>query len=160
MAKKKIKGAIPPSQIIAQNRKSRFNYALEDRFEAGIVLQGWEVKSLRAGKANISEAYVILKRGEIWIVGAQINPLLSASTHVRADATASRKLLLHRYEIRKLVGYVQRSGYTLIPTVLYWKKGRVKVEFALAKGKKAHDKRQTIKEREWNREKSRVLKPR
>ncbi|HAT41669.1 MAG TPA: SsrA-binding protein [Rheinheimera sp.] len=143
---------------IAQNRKARHDYHLEDRYEAGIELQGWEIKSIRLGKANISDAYVIIKNGEAYLFGAQIQPLNSASSHVVCDPERSRKLLLHRRELNKLVGHKERDGYTLIATSLYWKACWVKLEFYLAKGKKAFDKRDDIKERDWSREKERMMK--
>ncbi len=143
---------------IAQNRKARHDYHLEDRYEAGIELQGWEIKSIRLGKANISDAYVIIKNGEAYLFGAQIQPLNSASSHVVCDPERSRKLLLHRRELNKLVGHKERDGYTLIATSLDWKACWVKLEFYLAKGKKAFDKRDDIKERDWSREKERMMK--
>jgi SsrA-binding protein len=155
MGKKK---AGTPSATIALNKKARHDYVLEDRFEAGIALEGWEVKSLRAGRVQIKESYVIIRHGEIFLLGAHITPLSSASTHVQADPTRTRKLLLHRTEIAKLIGAVERRGYTLVPLALYWKRGRAKLEIALAKGKKAHDKRAAIKERDWQREQQRLLK--
>lgn len=146
------------SKSIAVNRKASHEYTLEQRFQAGMVLEGWEVKSLRAGKAQIAESYVLLKKGEAWLIGANITPLLSASTHIRADAARTRKLLLHRKELNSLVGLVERKGYTLIPLSLYWSKGHVKMEIGLAKGKKQHDKRSTEKERDWQREKQQIFK--
>ncbi len=143
---------------IAQNRKARHEYFLEDRYEAGIELQGWEVKSIRLGKVNISDAYVDLKNGEAFLYGAQIQPLNSASSHVVCDPERSRRLLLNRREINKLVGHKEREGYTLIPTAMYWKACWVKLEFYLAKGKKSFDKRDDIKERDWSREKERMMK--
>ena len=148
----------PSSPQIAQNRKARHDYAIEQKFEAGLALQGWEVKSLRAGRAQLKEGYVVLDRGEAFLIGAHISPLTSASTHVRADPTRSRKLLLHREELNKLIGAVERRGYTLVPLSLYWKHGRAKIEIALARGKQAHDKRQDIKQRESDREISRAIK--
>jgi len=152
--------AQPGTSTIAQNKKARHNYFIEDRFEAGIVLEGWEVKGLRAGRANLQESYVSVKNGEVFLVGAHISPLASASTHVNPNPTRARKLLLHTEEINKLIGAVERKGYTLVPLALYWKKGRAKVEIALAKGKQAHDKRATIKKREGEREMERALKNR
>lgn len=143
---------------IAENRKARHEYTLEESFEAGIVLQGWEVKSLRAGKGGIADSYVIIKRGEAWLLGAQIVPLLSASTHIRPENQRTRKLLLNKKELRQLIGAVERKGYTIVPTLMYWKNGLVKVQIALAKGKKTHDKRQSIKEREWQRTQRRLMK--
>ena len=143
---------------IAQNRKARHEYFLEDRYEAGIELQGWEVKSIRLGKVNISDAYVDVKNGEAFLYGAQIQPLNSASSHVVCDPERSRRLLLNRREINKLIGHKERDGYTLIPTAMYWKACWVKLEFYLAKGKKSFDKRDDIKERDWSREKERMMK--
>lgn len=141
---------------IALNRKARHNYNLEQRFEAGIVLQGWEVKSIRAGKAQISESHVIIRRGEAWLVNTVIHPLLSASTHVTTDDSRSRKLLLHAKEIGTLLGSIERKGYTVVPTAMYWKKNKVKIELALAKGKKDYDKRASEKDRDWERDKARL----
>jgi SsrA-binding protein len=143
---------------IAINRKARHEYTLEEFFEAGIILEGWEVKSLRAGRAQLDQSYVILKNGEAWLLGGLITPLITASTHVHADPQRTRKLLLHAHELNKLIGNVERKGYTLIPLKLYWKGNRVKLEIALAKGKKTHDKRATEKERDWNRDKQRLRK--
>jgi SsrA-binding protein len=143
---------------IALNKKAKHEYFIEERFEAGIVLQGWEVKAIRAGKVQITDSYVLLKNGEAFLFGAQISPLLSASTHVRPDPTATRKLLLHREEINKMIGAVERKGYALIPLAMYWKGGRVKVEIGLAKGKKEYDKRAAEKERDWQREKGRLMR--
>ena len=156
MAKKKP----TDSNTIAQNKKARHDYHIEDQFEAGLALQGWEVKSLRDGRAQLKESYVIVRNGELFLFGAHFSPLASASTHVDPDPTRTRKLLLHRQEINRLVGNVERKGYTLVPLSLYWKQGRAKLKIALAKGKKEHDKRATIKEREWNREQHRILKQR
>lgn len=146
------------SATIALNKKARFEYFIEETFEAGLALEGWEVKSLRAGRVQITESHVIVKHNETWWLGATITPLTSASTHKPADPTRTRKCLLHRTEINKLIGSVERKGYTIVPTKLYWKRGRAKLEIALAKGKKTHDKRQTTKERDWQREKGRILK--
>jgi SsrA-binding protein len=156
MSKKSAK----PSSTIALNKKARHDYALEDRFEAGIVLEGWEVKSLRAGRVQLRDSYVLVKNGEAWLFGALITPLPTASTHIQPDPQRSRKLLLHRTELDRLIGAVERRGYTLVPTAMYWKQGRAKVEIALAKGKQAHDKRATEKERDWQREKQRLLRNR
>jgi SsrA-binding protein len=156
MAKKKD-GAKGDSTI-ALNKRARHEYHIDERYEAGLALQGWEVKSLRAGRLNFGDAYALVKGGELFLFGAQITPLISASTHVAADDRRTRKLLLHREEIDKLIGAVERKGYTLIPTALYWKNNRVKVEIGLARGKQEHDKRATEKERDWNREKQRVLR--
>ena len=146
--------------LIAENRKARHDYFIEDRYEAGLSLMGWEVKSLRAGRAQLTEAYVFIRAGEIFMMGAHISPLNSASTHVIADPTRTRKLLLNRAEIDKLVGAVERDGYTLVPLELYWKNGRAKVRIGLAKGKKQHDKRASEKERDWQRDKARLLRVR
>lgn len=145
---------------IAVNRKARHDYHLEDKYEAGLVLEGWEVKSLRAGKCNLAESYIMLKDGEAWLFGCRIEPLQSASTHVKADPLRTRKLLLHRRELGQIFGSVQREGYTCIPLSLYWDRGRAKLEIALAKGKLKHDKRETEKERDWQRQKQRVLRSR
>ncbi len=155
MAKPKEK---PKDTTIALNKRARHDYHIDERFEAGIALQGWEVKSLRAGRAQIAEAYAIVKGGEIFLFGATITPLLSASTHVVADDRRTRKLLLHRKEITHLLGAVERKGYTLVPTAMYWKQNRVKLEIGLARGKKDHDKRASEKERDWNREKQRTMR--
>ena len=145
---------------IAQNRKARHDYFIEARYEAGLVLTGWEVKSLRAGRTQLKEGYVVIERGEAFLVGAHFSPLTSASTHVRPDPTRARKLLLHREEINKLIGAVERRGYTLVPLSLYWKKGRAKLEVGLARGKQLHDKRADLKARESEREMERALKAR
>ena len=146
------------SSTIALNKKARHDYFIEDRFEAGIALQGWEVKSLREGRVQLTESYVILQNGEAWLFGLHISPLLSASTHITPDPTRSRKLLLHRRELDKLIGAVERKGYTLVATALYWKRGRAKLEIALARGKQSHDKRATQKDQEWARSKQRLLR--
>ena len=159
MAKKKDKDG-KGSATIALNKRARHEYHIDERFEAGLALQGWEVKALRAGRLSLGEGYAIVRNGELYLIGAQITPLITASTHVLADDRRSRKLLLHRHEIDKLVGKVEREGYTLIPTAMYWKKNKVKLEIALAKGKQSHDKRDTEKERDWQREKQRVLRHR
>lgn len=148
----------PDSATIAQNRKARFDYFIEDEMEAGLVLEGWEVKSLRAGKVNLSDGHIIIKHGEAFLWGAQIQPLPTAATHLHPDASRTRKLLLNRRELNRLIGYVERQGYTLIPLSLYWRKNRVKMKLALAKGKKTHDKREATKDREWKRDKERVMK--
>lgn len=155
MARKATK---TPSSTIAQNKKARFDFFIEERIEAGLVLDGWEVKSLRAGKAQLSESYVILRDGELWLLGAHITPLTSASTHVQADPSRTRKLLLHRDEIDRLAGLVERKGYTLVPLELYWSKGRAKLAVGLARGKKQYDKRATEKDRDWQRDKARAMK--
>ncbi len=146
------------SNTIALNRKARHEYTIEDSFETGLVLMGWEVKSIRAGRVNLAEGYVLLKRGEAWLIGAHISPLDSASTHVDPDPTRSRKLLLHRKELNSLIGKIEQKAYTAVPLSMYWKGGRVKLQIALAKGKKQHDKRAATKDREWDREKARVMK--
>lgn len=148
----------PVNKTIALNRSARHDYHLESRYEAGIALQGWELKSIRAGRMNMGDAYALVKAGEIFLFGAQITPLSQASTHVVADDRRTRKLLMHRHEIDKLVGYVERDGYTLIPTAVYWKGNKVKLELALAKGKQSHDKRQASKDRDWARDKQRVMR--
>lgn len=158
MPRSRKKPKSPGSSTIALNKKARHEFFIEERIEAGLVLEGWEVKSLRAGRGQLTESYVLLKNGEAWLFGAHISPLPSASTHVKADPTRSRKLLLKRAELARLVGAVDRRGYTVVPTALYWKRGRVKAEIGTAKGKKQHDKRATEKERDWQREKARVLK--
>jgi SsrA-binding protein len=145
---------------IVDNKKAYHDYFIEEKFEAGVALLGWEVKAVRAGRAQIKEAYVVVKDGEIVLIGAHITPLISASTHVNADATRTRKLLLHRNEINRLVGQVERAGYTLVPLNLHYTKGRIKLDVGLAKGKKQYDKRATIKEREWNREQQRLMRNR
>jgi SsrA-binding protein len=149
-----------PNPTIAENRKARHDYFIEDRYEAGLSLMGWEVKSLRAGRAQLKESYVFLRNGEAWLFGAHFSPLTSASTHVQADPTRTRKLLLHRHQIDHLIGAVERRGYTVVPLNLYWKDGRAKLEIGLAKGKKQHDKRATDKDRDWERQKQRLLKRR
>lgn len=146
------------SNRIAENRKARFDYFIEETLEAGLVLEGWEIKSLRAGKAQINESYVLLKDNEAWIFGSHIHPLVTASTHNEHDPMRTRKLLLHRREIDRLMGQVDQKGYTVVVLSLYWSKGKVKAEIGLAKGKKLHDKRATEKEREWNRDKQRIMK--
>lgn len=146
------------SSTIALNKKARHEYFIEEKFEVGLELQGWEVKSLRAGKANISDAYVFLKNGEAFLFGATITPLNVASTHVVCDPQRTRKLLMHRRELDRLTGLTEREGYTLVPLAVYWSKAWVKVEIGLVKGKKSHDKRQDLKERDWQREKDRVMK--
>ena len=143
---------------IVEKRKAFHDYFIEERFEAGLALEGWEVKSIRAGRAQLKEAYVVVKGGELILIGAHISPLSTASTHVQADPTRTRKLLMHREEINRLVGKVERAGYTLTPIDLHFKSGRIKLEIGLAKGKKQHDKRATIREREWDRERARALR--
>lgn len=145
------------SDTIAVNRKASHDYFFEQRFEAGLALQGWEVKSLREGKAQLVDSYILLKKGEAYLLGAHITPLATASTHVHADPTRTRKLLLKEKELKTLVGATQRKGYTVVALRLYWKKNYIKLEIALAKGKKQHDIRASEKERDWNREKQRIL---
>ncbi len=157
MAKPRKK-ALDPSSTIALNKKARHDYFIEKNYEAGLALKGWEVKSLRAGKAQIREAYVVVRNNEIWLIGAQITPLSTASTHVHADPSRTRKLLLHRREIDQLIGFVDRKGYTLVPLRLYWKDGRAKLDVGLARGKKQHDKRAADRDRDWQRQKARILK--
>ena len=144
--------------VIAVNRKARHDYFIEDKYEAGLVLEGWEAKSLRAGRAQITESYVHIKNGEAFLIGAHFSPLNSASTHIKADPTRSRKLLLQRIELDRLIGAVERKGFALVPLNLHWSKGRAKLEIGLAKGKKQHDKRATSKDRDWQRQKERILK--
>ena len=160
MAKKPKNRQKGPSSTIALNKKARHDYFIEDRFEAGLALQGWEVKSLRAGKVNLAESYVFIKDNEAWISGMNITPLPTAAAYTRPEPTRVRKLLLHRNEIDRLMGAVERKGYTLVALALYWKKGRAKLEIGLARGKKAHDKRAVSKERDWQREKARIMKNR
>ncbi len=155
MAKKKSSGN--SSGTIAVNKRARFDYMIEEKYEAGLVLCGWEVKSLRAGKAQLTDTYVLLKDGEAWLVGAHISPLQTASTHVVADPDRSRKLLLNRRELGKLFAATEQKGSTCVALALYWKGSRVKCEIALAKGKKQHDKRATEKDRDWSRQKQRVM---
>jgi SsrA-binding protein len=143
---------------IVDNRKARHDYFVEERYEAGIALEGWEVKAIRAGRAQLKEAYVIIRGAEIFLIGAHITPLTSASTHVHPDPTRTRKLLLHGAEIAKLIGKVERAGYTLVPLDLHYTRGRIKLAVGLAKGKRQYDKRATEKEREWQRDKQRLLK--
>ena len=145
---------------ITVNKKAFHDFFVEEKFEAGIALQGWEVKAIRAGRMNIKESYVIIKSGEIYLIGMHITPLATASTHVVADPTRTRKLLLHRREIMKLIGKVERAGYALVPIDLHFTRGRIKLEIGLAKGKKLHDKRQDEHEKEWKREAQRAMKER
>ena len=156
MGKKKSKSA---DNTIALNRVARHDYFIEDEIEVGLVLEGWEVKSLRNGSLQLKESYVMVKNGEIWLTGAHISPLNSASTHVKANPTRNRKLLAHRNEIDRLVGMVERKGFTLIALAAYWSRGRAKLKLGIAKGKKAHDKRASIKDRDWKRDQARILKP-
>lgn len=156
--KKKPSSTGAGNPTIALNKKSTHEYFIEQRIEAGIVLEGWEVKSLRAKRLQLKEGYVVLKNAEAFLIGSHLSPLPTASTHVQPDPTRSRKLLLHREELDRLIGQVERAGYTLVPMAMYWKKGRAKLEIGLAKGKKQHDKRATEKDRDWNRDKERILK--
>jgi len=146
--------------VVAENRKARHDYFIDERYEAGLALQGWEVKALRAGRLQLKEGYVLLKDGEAYLFGSHISPLPTTSTHVIADPTRSRKLLLHRRQIDSLVGAVERKGYTLVPLAVYWKNGKAKVEIGLARGKKQHDKRADSRDRDWQREKGRLMKHR
>ena len=155
MAKKRKKSA--PDNTIAQNKRARFDYHIEEKIEAGLSLQGWEVKSLRAGKGQLTDSYVLVKDGEAWLLGAQIQPLQSASTHFVTDPGRTRKLLLKRREIARLRQATEQKGYTVVAMALYWKNHLVKCQIALGKGKQLHDKRQTEKERDWNREKQRLM---
>jgi SsrA-binding protein len=143
---------------IIDNKKAFHDYFIEERYEAGLILEGWEVKAIRAGRVQLKEAYVVVKQEEVWLVGCHISALPTASTHIKPDPTRTRKLLLHAQEIRKLIGKVQQAGFTLVPLNLHYTKGRVKIEIGLAKGKKLHDKRAAEKDREWQREKARVLR--
>ncbi len=155
MSKNKQSGG---GKTIALNKKARHDYFIDERFEAGISLLGWEVKSLRAGKVQIVESYILLKDNEAYLFGALITPLPTASTHIKAEPQRTRKLLLHRTELNRLIGAVERKGFALVPTALYWKNGRVKLELGIARGKKAHDKRETEKERDWHRQKARLMR--
>jgi len=146
------------NSTIALNKKARHDYFIEDRYEAGLSLEGWEVKSIRAGRVQINESYILLLNGEAFLFGANISALPTASTHIKPDPTRNRKCLLHRTELNRLIGAVERKGFTLIPTALYWKHGLVKLEIGVAQGKKAHDKRASEKEKDWKREKQRLLK--
>lgn len=143
---------------IAVNRKARHEFFIEDHFEAGLVLEGWEVKSLREGRVQLDQGYILLKNNAAWLFGALITPLQTASTHINPDPQRSRKLLLHQKELGKLIGSVERRGYTVVPLALYWKNNRVKLEIGLAKGKKLHDKRAAEKDRDWERQKQRLFK--
>jgi SsrA-binding protein len=145
-------------KTIALNKRARFEYHIEERFEAGIALEGWEVKALREGRVQFADSYVLLKDNEAFLFGCQINPLPTASTHIHPDPLRTRKLLLHRREIDRLTGAVDRRGYTVVPTAMYWSHGRAKVEIGMAKGKRQHDKRKTEKDRDWERQKSRIMK--
>lgn len=158
MAKKPKKKAKAPSSTIALNKVARHDYFIEEKYEAGIALEGWEVKSLRDNRVQLKESYVVIQKNEAFLLGAHITPMASASTHIKPDPTRTRKLLLHREQLNKLIGLVERKGYALVPLALYWKKGRAKLEIGLAKGKKQHDKRATEKDRDWKREKERIFK--
>lgn len=143
---------------IAENRKARFNYHIEETFEAGIVLSGWEIKAIRAGQVQLTDGYVVVKDGELYLIGCRINALRSASTHVHPEADRTKKLLMHREQIRRLIGKTEQKGYTLVPLDLHYKGGRVKAEIALARGKQLHDKRETEKQRDWDKEKGRLMR--
>jgi SsrA-binding protein len=143
---------------IAQNKKAFFDYFIEEKYEAGLVLEGWEVKAIRDNRVNLKEAYVIIQRGEIYLIGCHITPLGAASTHIRPDAIRTRKLLLHKEQIAKLIGKVERAGYTLVPLDMHYKNGRIKIQIGLAKGKKQYDKRQAEKEKDWKREQGAIMK--
>ena len=155
---KKSKNKRDNGNIIARNKLASHDYFIEDRYEAGIALEGWEVKSLREGRINLKESYVIIKDGEAFLFGAHVTPLPTASTHIKPDPIRTRKLLLNRKELNVLIGMIERKGYTLVPPFMYWKKGRAKLEIGLAKGKKLHDKRAANKDRDWKREKERIFK--
>lgn len=142
---------------ITSNKKAFHDYFIEDRYEAGLILEGWEVKSIRAGRVQLKESYVVVKHGRVLLIGAHISPLPTASTHIHPDPTRTRELLLHKEEINKLIGKVERAGYTLVPLDLHFTRGRIKLEVGLAKGRKEHDKRELVKEREWQREKQRLM---
>jgi len=157
MAKKSKNKKLGDNTIIV-NRKAKHEYFLETHFEAGLVLEGWEVKSLRAGRVSLTESYIILQRGEVFLFGCHITPLTSASTHIATEPARNRKLLLHHKEIQKLISGVDQKGYTIVPVSLYWKQNRIKVNIALAKGKKTHDKRASEKEADWKRDKARTMK--
>ena len=143
---------------IAENKKARFNYHIEERYEAGMVLEGWAIKAIRDGQVQLTDGYVVIKDGELFLIGCRINALRSASTHIRPEADRTKKLLMHKEEIRRLIGKVEQKGYTLVPLDLHFKGGRVKCEIALAKGKAEHDKRNTLKERDWEKEKARLMR--
>ena len=160
MAKKSSKKKAPFANAIALNKRARFDYHLEERFEAGLVLEGWEVKSMRAGKAQLPDSYVLLRDGEAWLLGATITPLPSASTHVVADPQRTRKLLLHARELARVFSATKQKGYACIATALYWKGNKVKCEIALARGKKQYDKRADLKEKDWGRQKARIMNAR
>ena len=158
MAKKPKKKSKNTGSTIALNKVARHDYFIEEKYEAGLALEGWEVKSLRDNRVQLKESYVVIQKGEAFLFGAHITPLASASSHVKADPTRTRKLLLHREQLGKLIGLIERKGYTLVPLALYWKRGKAKLEIGLAKGKKQHDKRAAEKDRDWKREKERIFK--
>jgi SsrA-binding protein len=158
ITRKEAAKAAKPSGPIAENRRARFDYHIEERHEAGMVLAGWEIKAVRAGQVQLTDGYVLIKDGELYLIGCRINALRSASTHVSPEADRTKKLLMHKAEIRRLVGKVEQRGFTLVPLDLHFKGGRVKVEIALAKGKAEHDKRNATKDREWEREKGRLMR--
>ena len=160
MGKNKNTSGSKGNATVAVNKKARYEYLIEDTFEAGLVLQGWEVKSLRAGKLNLTESYVLLKDGEAWLLGANIAPLNTASTHITPDPTRTRKLLLNKRELSKIVGEVAKQGATCIPLKVFWKRGLAKCDIGLGKGKKLHDKRDTEKKRDWDRQKQRIMRGR
>ena len=143
---------------IVDNRKARHDYFIEEQFEAGLVLEGWEVKAIRAGRIQIAESHIVIRNGELFVLNMHISPLDTASTHIKPDATRTRKLLMHKQEINKLIGRVEQRGFTLVPLNMYFKRGRIKMTIALAKGKKQHDKRATLKDRDWEREKARLMR--
>ena len=157
---KKQDSAVPTVKRIADNKKAAYNYFFEERFEAGMVLEGWEIKALREGKVQLTDGYVVIRGGELFVLGCQINPLNTAATHINPDAVRTKKLLMHKEQIRRLITKVEQKGYTLVPLNLHWKAGRVKCDIALAKGKAEHDKRDTIKDREGKREVERAMKSR
>jgi len=157
-SKKSKKNKKQPDNTIAVNRQATHEYFIEDQFEAGLVLEGWEVKSLRDGRVQLKESFIQIQRGEAWLLGAHISPLLSASTHVNPISVRKKKLLLHRQELNRLIGAVERKGLTLIPLSMYWVRGRAKLKIGLAKGKKLHDKRAASKDRDWQRDKARIMK--
>ncbi len=158
MAKKGKKKGAGGGATIALNKKAGHDYFIEQRIEAGLTLQGWEAKSLRSHRVQLKESYVVVKNAEAFLLGCHITPLQTASTHIHPNPVRARKLLLHRHELSRLIGQVERAGYTLVPTAMYWKKGRAKLEIGLAKGKKQHDKRATEKDKDWQRDKSRMMK--
>lgn len=159
MGKQKQKKTPSDSRLIIKNRRALHDYHIEETFEAGLVLQGWEVKSMRAGRANLNDSYCIVKHGEVWLLGLHLSTLSTTSTHIKADPTRTRKLLLHNRQINKLIGAIKLKGYTVVPLKLYWSKNnRAKIEIGLARGKQAHDKRQSSKERDWQRQRGRLLK--